>query len=77
MKKYALFLLGLALASCVKEPEFSAWNQTMDGMYDCHSKAALDSAELATAIVGTWDWRFVRSTSWSYYESEEDYSGLC
>lgn len=48
----------------------------MDGMYDCHSVAAMDSAELAAAIVGTWDWRFVRSTSWSYYESEDDYSGF-
>ena len=76
MRKYALLLVGLLLASCEKEPEFSAWNQTMDGMYDCHSVAALDSAGLAAAIVGTWDWRFVRSTSWSYYESEDDYAGF-
>ena len=41
----------------------------MDGMYDCHSVAAMNSAELA-AIVGT-GLAFVL-TSWSYYESEDD-----
>jgi hypothetical protein len=76
MRKYVLLILGLSFASCEKEPEFSAWNQTMDDMYDCHTQEALDSAELAKALIGTWDWRFVRSTSWSYYESEEDFAGF-
>ena len=76
--KPILFLCGalLAASGCTKEPERSEWNTAMDNMYSCHDAASLDSADLATALIGTWDWRFVRSTSWSYYESEDDYSGF-
>jgi len=74
--KFALLVAVLALAGCEKEPELSPWNSTMDGMYACDAAAELDSAAYAAAVVGVWDWRFVRSTSWSYYESEEDYAGF-
>ena len=76
--KPILFLCGalLAASGCTKEPERSEWNTAMDNMYSCHDAASLDSTDLATALIGTWDWRFVRSTSWSYYESEDDYSGF-
>ena len=76
--KPILFLCGalLAASGCTKEPERSEWNTAMDNMNSCHNAASLDSADLAAALIGTWDWRFVRSTSWSYYESEDDYSGF-
>jgi len=76
--KPLLFLCGalLVASGCTKEPERSEWNTAMDNMYSCHEAASLDSADLAAALIGTWDWRFVRSTSWSYYESEDDYSGF-
>lgn len=71
----ASLLMLFAAASCTKEPEPSSWNHTMDEMYDCHTGTGLDSTDFAAALVGTWDWRFVRSTSWSYYESEDEYLG--
>lgn len=75
MKSHLAFLAFLTFFACSKDPVPSPYNNVMDGMYHCQQSSALDSAATYQALVGTWQWRFVRSTSWEYYESEEEYLG--
>lgn len=51
------------------------WNDEMDGMYDCHTTAEKDSAQTYDALVGTYDWRFVRAWGAGYFESDQEYAG--
>lgn len=69
-----LLPMVIGCSACSPSNNTSAWNDQMDQMYQCHTDAALDSSQLAQELVGTWAWKFVRSTSWSYYESESDYA---
>lgn len=74
--RLVVFLALLPLLSCTKESVPSPYNEVMDGMYSCQQANPLDSTATFGALIGTWDWRFVRSTSWEYYESEEEYRGF-
>lgn len=71
-----LILVIIGCCACSTSNNASAWNNQMDQMYQCHADAALDSSQMAQELVGTWAWKFVRSTSWSYYESETDFAGF-
>lgn len=62
-----------ALSSCGDKS--TDWNAEMDGMYHCHEDAGLDSAQTFDALVGTYDWRFVRAWGAGYFESDEEYAG--
>jgi hypothetical protein len=81
MKRFFTITLYAAFAVVVSSckpttPSLSAWGEKMDEMYDCHMDAGLDSTELAMALVGTWDWEYVRSVAWTSYESDDTYEGF-
>jgi hypothetical protein len=46
----------------------------MDEMHVCHENSNYDSTTILSALVGTYDWRYVR-VAMSSYESDEDYNG--
>ena len=50
------------------------YNDQMDGMYECHENANYDSTAVYDALVGTYDWQYVRVPMISS-QSNEDYQG--
>lgn len=72
MRIHLLFGLALLLASC-REDTTERYNEIINDTMECSYDAGWSVNTLGDAIVGIYEWRFVRAYGFGEYSSDRDF----